>query len=136
VLHLRLAVDGLGIEKNAVAPSESPNPQSATRNPQSVALRMRLIGANPTSQIIGLEELSGETNYLIGSDPRRWHTHIPTYAKVRYRSVYPHIDLVFYGQQRQLEYDFALAPGADPQAIKLAFTRAAKLPIHYPRHLN
>src|SRR5262249_54198954 len=75
-------------------------------------------------------------NYLIGSDPRRWHTHIPTYAKVRYRSVYPHIDLVFYGQQRQLEYDFALAPGADPQAIKLAFTGAGKITIDDRGNLN
>ena len=69
----------------------------------------------------GLDELPGKSNYFIGNDPAKWRTNVPTYAKVRYENVYPGIDLVYYGNQRQLEYDFVVAPGADPRAIRLAF---------------
>jgi len=84
-------------------------------------LRMSLPGANVQPRITGLEELPGKVNYFIGDDPAQWRTNVPTYAKVRYESVYPGIDLVYYGNQRQFEYDFVVAPGADPRAITLAF---------------
>jgi hypothetical protein len=82
-------------------------------------VRMKLIGANPAAKSTGLSQLPGHANYFIGADPKRWHTNIPTYAKVRFRNVYPGIDLVYYGDQRQLEYDFVVAPGADPGVIAL-----------------
>ena len=83
-------------------------------------LRMKLAGANPNAQITGADELPGRTNYLIGNDPKNWHTNVPTYAQVKYANVYPGVDLVYYGNQSgQLEYDFVVAPGADPAAIKL-----------------
>lgn len=69
----------------------------------------------------GEGQLQGKVNYLIGSDPSRWHTDVPTYSKVCYREIYPGIDLVFYGNQKQLEYDFVLAPGADPASIRFDF---------------
>jgi hypothetical protein len=56
-------------------------------------------------------------NYLIGNDPKKWHTGITTFGKVNFAQVYPGVDLVFYGNQRQLEYDFVVAPGADPSRI-------------------
>src|SRR5688572_10547238 len=68
-----------------------------------------------------LPHVPGKTNHLMGDDPEQWHTNIPTYAKVRYREVYPGVDLVYYGRGRQLEYDFMVAPAADPSAIRLAF---------------
>ncbi len=80
---------------------------------------MKLLGSNPHAQVAGLEELPGKSNYFMGSDPKKWRTHIPTYRKVAYRQMYPGIDLVYYGNQRQLEYDFVVAPGADPKAITL-----------------
>ncbi len=92
-------------------------------------LRMRLLGANTGSSAKGLEQLSGKTNYLIGNDPQKWHTQIPSYQKVKYPDVYPGVDLVYYGNQRQLEYDFIVAPGADPGRIKLKFDGAQRLYI-------
>jgi uncharacterized protein (TIGR03437 family) len=59
----------------------------------------------------------GVANYFIGNDPKNWRSGIPTYGKVNYAQIYPGVDLVFYGNQRQLEYDFVVAPGADPSRI-------------------
>src|SRR2546422_1171210 len=83
-------------------------------------LRMKLVGANQAAEVTALEELPGKSNYFIGNDPKKWRTDVPTYGKVKYQGVYPGIDLVYYGNQRQLEYDFVVAPGADPKAITLA----------------
>ncbi|MDE2060129.1 MAG: SBBP repeat-containing protein [candidate division NC10 bacterium] len=92
-------------------------------------LRMELVGASPKRQVVGIEKLLGRINYLRGNDPTMWRADIPTYAKVRNQSVYPGIDLVYYGNQSQLEYDFLVAPGADPQAITLRFEGAKQLNI-------
>jgi len=94
-----------------------------------VALRMRLVGAASKPQVTGLDELPGKGNYFIGRDRSKWRTNVPTYAKVHYREVYPGIDLVYYGNQRQLEYDFVVAPGANPKKIVLGFRGADKLEI-------
>lgn len=93
-------------------------------SPQKVeytTLRMKLEGAKPDSRVSGMEELPGKVNYFIGNDPTKWHTNIPTYAKVQYSDIYPGINLVYYGDQKQLEYDLVVQPGADPNQIKLAF---------------
>jgi Beta-propeller repeat len=106
------------------------NPQSAVRNPQSSVLRMKLAGANPSAQAVGMDELPGRSNYFIGNDPKRWRTDIPTYAKAKFAAVYPGVDVVYYGAQgRQLEYDFVVAPQADPKAIKLSFEGANKIEV-------
>ena len=80
-------------------------------------LRMRLRNANPAAKVTGLDELAGTSNYFIGNDAAKWRTNVPTYAKVKYEGIYSGIDLVYYGNQRQLEYDFIVAPGADPRRI-------------------
>jgi hypothetical protein len=92
---------------------------------------MQLVGANARAAVMGAEELPGKSNYFIGKDPKNWRTSITNYAKVRYQGVYPGVDLVYYGNQGgQLEYDFVVAPGADPKAIGLDIAtdlaRAAK----------
>ncbi len=92
-------------------------------------LRMKLVGANKAPMMTGLEELTGKINYLRGNDHRKWHSNVPHYAKVRYQNVYPGIDLVYYGNQRRLEYDFVVAPGADPGRIMLGFEGAEKLEV-------
>ncbi len=84
---------------------------------QSTTVRMKLIGANPSPKMAGEAALPGRVNYLIGKDPKKWRTNIPTFGKVRYEAVYPGIDLVYYGNQGQMEYDFVVAPGADPNKI-------------------
>ena len=93
-------------------------------------LRMKLVGGNLASQMTGLDPLHGKTNYLIGKDAKQWHTNVPTYAKVQYNDVYPGIDLIYHGNQRQLEYDFIVAPGNDPNIITLSFDGAKRLSIN------
>jgi len=89
-------------------------------------LRMKLRNANPAARVTGTDELAGKSNYFIGNDAAKWHSNVPTYAKVKYEGIYSGIDLVYYGNQRQLEYDFVVAPGADPHRI--AFNvRGAKM---------
>src|ERR1035438_10011250 len=80
-------------------------------------LRMSLIGANPEANAVGLARQPGVVSYFIGNDPKNWRSGIPTYGKVKYPQIYRGVDLVFYGNQRQLEYDFVVAPGADPNRI-------------------
>jgi hypothetical protein len=93
-------------------------------------LRMRLVGANKQDpQISGRDALPGTVNYLVGNDPAQWRSGIPTYAKVEYDAVYPGVDLVFYGNGRTLEYDFVVAPGADPEQVGFAFDGAEKVSV-------
>ncbi len=77
------------------------------------------VGGSPRSKAEGIEELPGRSHYFIGSDPAKWRTNIPHYARVRYRGVYPGIDLVCYGDPRRLEFDFVVAPGGNPKVIQL-----------------
>jgi hypothetical protein len=93
-------------------------------------LTMQLIGSSPTATPLGLDQLASVSNYLLGADPREWHTSIPNYARVAYQNVYPGINLAYYGNnQQQLEYDFMLAPGASPNAIRMAFQGAAGMSL-------
>jgi hypothetical protein len=80
-------------------------------------LRMQLAGANASAVVTGADPKSGVVSYFIGNDPKKWRAGIPTYGKVRYTQVYPGVDLVFSGNQDRLEYDFIVAPGADPSRI-------------------
>jgi len=96
---------------------------------KAVALRMHLVGAAPKPPVSGLDELPGKANYFIGQDPAKWRTNVPTYAKVQYENIYPGIDLLYYGNQRQLEYDFVVAPGANPEKIVLGFRGADEFEI-------
>ena len=93
-------------------------------------LRMRFEGSNSTPEIAGTNPLPGKINYFIGNDPSKWHTDIPSYGAVRYKGVYPGVDAVFYGNQQHLEYDFVVAPGADPNAIALNIQGARKLAVN------
>ena len=85
----------------------------------SAVLRMKLVGANSSATVSGSEEQEGKSNYFIGNDSSRWRTNVSNYSKVRYQDAYPGVDLVYYGNQRQLEYDFVVAPGSDPRIITL-----------------
>jgi len=94
----------------------APRPESPT---QQLQLRLRLAGANPDAAVSGLDRKPGLSNYFIGKDPAKWHTRVPHFARVQMAAVYPGVDLVFYGNPVQLEYDFRVAPGADPHVIAL-----------------
>jgi len=89
---------------------------------REATLKMRVLGANPDTVALGLDEVPGRIHSLIGRDPRKWRTDGRAYARVLYREIYPGIDLAYYGTRRQgLEYDFIVAPGANPRAIRLGF---------------
>jgi hypothetical protein len=103
-----------------------PNPRTAAAQapvPSSV-IRMKLDGAS-SAAISGAGPLPGKSNYFIGNDPAQWRSNIPQFSRVEYKSVYPGVDLVYYGDQGQLEYDFRVAPAADPNQIVLSFQGAS-----------
>ena len=101
-------------------------PQTAA---ETATLRMKLRGANRAAHIAGDDELAGKVDYFIGNDPAKWRTNISTYGKVKIEGIYPGVDLVYYGNQQQLEYDFVVAPGADPDKIRLDVRGARNLRI-------
>jgi hypothetical protein len=107
---------------------QNPNRGDEAKTKEAL-LRIRLVGANPAPQLTGFDDLPGKANYFIGNDAKKWRTDVPTYAKVKYHAVYPGVDLVYYGNQRQLEHDFIVAPGADPRLISLRLEGAKKLSL-------
>jgi hypothetical protein len=90
----------------------------AQTNAKSTTLRMRLSGANVNPKLSPQDPLPGQVNYFRGNDRTKWHAGIATWNTVKYEKVYPGIDLVFYGNQGQLEFDFIARPGADPSNIR------------------
>src|SRR5216683_1132112 len=139
VLVLRHGTGSRGTEsrQSSLPGSSASHAKSRTRNAKLVkknpeiegVLRMQLVRANPAARSWGLDDLPGKSNYFLGNDPQNWRTNVPTYAKVRYQGVYRGVDLVYYGNQQQLEYDFIVAPSADPRTIRLAIAGAKKLEL-------
>jgi len=84
-------------------------------------IRPSFLGGNPNPEIIAERRLEGKVNYFIGNDPKKWNTDIPTYSSVLYKEVYKGIDIRFYGNQKQLEYDVIVKPGADPSKVKIVY---------------
>ncbi|HJP92353.1 MAG TPA: SBBP repeat-containing protein [Pyrinomonadaceae bacterium] len=107
----------------AVADPRNKNPEKPIVQSRASAsvIQATLLGGNAAANLTGLERLLTRTNYFIGSDPRKWKTNVPNYAKVKYSGVYPGVDLVFYGNQNRLEYDFTVSPGTDSSVISLGF---------------
>jgi hypothetical protein len=103
---------------------------TATRAFSARTVRMQFMGANDLAQISGAEELSGKINYLIGNQPARWQTGVATFARVRVGELYPGISLTYYGNQRQLEYDFTVAPDSDTGVIAIRFDGADKISVN------
>jgi hypothetical protein len=85
-----------------------------------VTIELRLVGASQEAAALARQPLPGKVNYFLGNDPKRWRTDIPTFQRVQYPRVYPGIDLAYYGDEGRVEYDFLVAPNADPDAIRLA----------------
>lgn len=97
--------------------------------PRAVLLRMTLVSANPKAEVLGTNQLPCLSNYFIGNDPAKWRTAIPNYAKVKYKDIYPGVNLAFYGNHDRLEYDFVAFPGSTPNRIKLRIEGAEHLRI-------
>jgi hypothetical protein len=105
------------------------NAKAGKSDRKSSVVRMRLAGSNQNPRLEGTEPLPGKSNYFIGNDPAKWRRNIPQYARVRYSQIYPGVDLVYYGNQGRLEYDFQVAPGATPENIQIDFEGARKLKL-------
>jgi hypothetical protein len=101
------------------------------RRLQNDVVRMKLVRANSAPKIEAAEMLPGKSNYFIGNDSTKWHVNVPTFARVNYREVYPGVDVVYYGNQQELENDFVVAPGVDPGVIRLAFNGASRISIEH-----
>jgi uncharacterized protein (TIGR03437 family) len=101
--------------------------RSSRENSAPSVVRMNLAGADPQARVSGTDTLPGTVNYFLGNDPNKWISGVSTFGRVNYRQIYRGIDLVYYGTQRQLEYDFIVAPGADPKQIGLEFAGASPM---------
>src|SRR5579872_1736258 len=88
---------------------------------RSAEISSRLVGGTAGSQLEALDPLPGHSSYFRGRERSQWLTGIPNFARVRAAGVYPGIDLIYYGNQAQLEYDFVVSPGADPSVIRMSF---------------
>jgi uncharacterized repeat protein (TIGR01451 family) len=88
---------------------------------KSEYVQMKIVGANQNASVVGADLLPGKTNYFLGSDASKWHTNVPQFARVEYENIYAGINLAFYGNRGRLEYDFKVAPGADPSQAELEF---------------
>jgi hypothetical protein len=121
----------LNLRASRVEPdSNAGNSQgSSSQQSANTSLQFRLIGANNNPQVVGEDPLPGRVNYFIGKDPSKWYRNLPTYAKVRYKNVYPGIDLIYYGNHQQLEYDFAVSSGADPNQIQFEIKGANQISL-------
>lgn len=101
------------------------DPAPGSQYVSSSVIRMHLDAANSSARVSGASPLPGKSSYFIGNDPSKWHRDIPQFARVQYQGVYPGVDLVYHGDQGQLEYDFHIAPSADPSQIALSFKGAS-----------
>lgn len=98
-------------------------------NVKSTVLKMQIVGADANAQVSGVDQLAVQSNYFIGNDQKHWRTNVASYSKVKYQNIYAGIDMVYYGNQRELEYDFIVRPGSDLNKIKLHFDGAKSLQL-------
>ena len=97
---------------------------------ETAATSMQFVGGNATARIAGEDEMASKVNYLVGSSSSQWRTGVPVYGRVRVDSLYPGVNVVYYGNGRQLEYDFDLAAGVDPKTIAMRFDGAEKVSVN------
>jgi hypothetical protein len=93
---------------------------------ESFALKLAFIGANSNPEIQGEDRLPWNNNYFIGNEPSKWQTDVPNYKKIRFKEVYKGIDLVYYGNQKRVKYDFVVKPGEDTEQILLKYDFGGK----------
>jgi len=120
----------LSLEKGAAANAGTPQASGT-----GVALAMNLVGANSDASVAGQDQLPGTSNYFIGNNPSQWHTNVANYGQVANQDVYPGVNLIYYGNQQQLEYDFVVAPGTDPGTIRLSFQGAKNISLDHQGNL-
>jgi hypothetical protein len=127
VLSLQRADAGGRREKGA--PRRLRDTRPAARPPQPDVLRMKLKGANPAPAVTAEHKTGAQANYFKGNDPKKWRTNVARFGRVRYAQVYAGVDVVYYGERQQLEYDFEVAPGADTRQITLEFAGVKRMKV-------
>ncbi len=110
-------------------PGSNPSHSRESKTSPRAVLRMKLLGARRAPEFVGIGELPGKVNYLIGNNAGGWHTGVPLYSQVQAKQVYPGVDLLFHGDQQQLEYDFVVAPGADPNQVAFQIEGAERIEL-------
>ena len=126
---LLLGSEGATLNLVSRASTKSTSAKSVSGMNRVESLQMKFVGANPHPAITASDRLAGVTNYFLGNSPSHWRPAVPQFARVRYENIYPGINLVFYGNQGHLEYDFQIAPGADPDRAELEFDGAKQLEL-------
>ncbi|UCD62703.1 MAG: SBBP repeat-containing protein, partial [Candidatus Zixiibacteriota bacterium] len=97
---------------------------------QTLTIRSSFVGANPDPRMAGENRLDYRCNYFVGNDPTKWRIDVPTYRAVVYQQIYPGTDLKYYGNGKEMEYDFILSPGADPSQIKIQYEGVQSLSVN------
>ncbi|HNG32228.1 MAG TPA: SBBP repeat-containing protein, partial [Blastocatellia bacterium] len=124
---LALKSDEAWVQLRAAENHDTTQQRAVVSEAEVSRLKLKLENANRHARSIGLEPLAARSNYFIGRDPKAWRTNVANFARVKYEAVYPGIDLVWYGNQQQLEHDFIVAPGADPKLIRFSFAGARNI---------
>jgi len=122
----------LSLHPNQPLPVQTPSSVVASNKSGPAAntkLQFKLLGASQNPAVVGEKLQPGLVNYFIGNDSTKWQKNVPTYAQVRYKNVYPGIDLLYYGNHQQLEYDFAISPGANPGQIQFEISGANQIEL-------
>lgn len=122
-----------GKKENSISPKVR-KPLEEQSNKYNL-LKMKMEGSNSDIEIIGEELLEGRFNYLIDKDTEKWITNVPTYRRIKYKEIYPGIDLIYYGNEHQLEHDFIVQPNIDPKVINLSFEGAENIEVDKDGHL-
>ncbi len=119
----------LGGDGAVLALTSGKGPGDVSGAGSSAVVGMHLVGANPHPTASGSDRLATTSNYMVGADRGRWHTGVPSFAQAHYKGVYPGVDMVYRGNQRELEYDLVVAPNSDPAQIAFGFRGAERLSI-------
>lgn len=127
--YLRKSDLMISVRPSGVAVSSTNSAVQSSVKQESL-LRFSFVDANPLPAVKAVGELPGKANYFLGNDPSRWRTNVHTFARVVYQEVYHGIDMAFYGNRSELEYDFIVKPGADPSVISLSVEGAEKIEIN------
>lgn len=114
-------------EELAISLNKGDNKSNSASGRDKVS--MKLDGSNRSRRLRPRDKMATRTNYFVGREKSKWRTDVPNYAKVEIKNVYKGVDLVYYGNQRQLEYDFVVAPGVDPKVIKMDFSGADSIAL-------
>ncbi len=110
--------------------TSAPNLMHHSDSTESITIKANFVGANPNPQMVGLEEMEYKCNYFIGNDPDEWHTNVPNYHAIVYEEIYEGIDLKYYGNGTQMEYDFIVSPGADPSQVSIQYEGAESIAVN------